>query len=88
MFGFSCHCLVIFPLWQDIARGPGGVVDDRLNLDVHAISELQTKGFPPTNDSFKYKYTYDDKGDYSECRPVIPIKGYAQKDWSAVYVRG
>ncbi len=43
------------------------MVDDRLNLDVHAINELQKKGFPPTNDSFKYQYTSDDKGDYSEC---------------------
>ena len=41
-------------------------MDDRLNLDVHAINELQTKGFPPTNDSFKYKYTSDDIGDYSK----------------------
>ncbi|XP_055592644.1 alanine--tRNA ligase, cytoplasmic [Uranotaenia lowii] len=30
-----------------------------VDLDVHAISELQEKKFPTTNDSFKYRYTAD-----------------------------
>ena len=42
-------------------------MDDRLNLDVHAINELQSKGLPPTNDSFKYKYTSDERGEYGGC---------------------
>lgn len=29
---------------------------DTVNLDVHAISELQDKNIPTTNDSFKYRY--------------------------------
>uniref|UniRef100_A0A2R5LM37 Alanine--tRNA ligase n=1 Tax=Ornithodoros turicata TaxID=34597 RepID=A0A2R5LM37_9ACAR len=32
-------------------------VDNGLKLDVHTISELQTKGIPPTDDLPKYNYT-------------------------------
>jgi len=31
-------------------------VDDTISFDVHAIIELQNKGVPPTDDSFKYNY--------------------------------
>ncbi len=34
-------------------------------MDVHAINDLQKKGFPPTDDSSKYNYTSDDQGNYS-----------------------
>ncbi|KAG5676030.1 hypothetical protein PVAND_005885 [Polypedilum vanderplanki] len=40
---------------------------DTVNLDVHAISELQEKGVPTTNDSFKYRYraeSIDSKAEY------------------------
>lgn len=36
---------------------------DTINLDVHAITELQNKGVPPTDDSFKYNYESDQKAD-------------------------
>ena len=42
----------------------GSIVDDRLNLDVHAISELQKQGFKPTNDLPKYSYSAADNGRY------------------------
>ena len=51
---------------QEIARGTGGGVDDAINLDIHAIDELQKKGIPPTNDKPKYKYTSDEQGNYGE----------------------
>lgn len=40
-----------------LSQGKAGEQADVINLDVHQISELQEKGIPPTNDSFKYKYT-------------------------------
>lgn len=40
-----------------ISQAKGTSHADSINLDVHAISELQAKGVPATNDSFKYKYT-------------------------------
>ena len=51
---------------QEIARGTGAGVDDSINLDVHAISELKSKGLPPTNDLPKYNYCADDSGKYSK----------------------
>ncbi|XP_014661746.1 PREDICTED: alanine--tRNA ligase, cytoplasmic-like [Priapulus caudatus] len=44
---------------QLVSQGPGGGVDDGINLDVHAISDLQQQGVSPTNDSLKYSYTYE-----------------------------
>lgn len=40
-----------------VSQGKTGGQADVINLDVHAISELQEKGVPATDDSFKYKYT-------------------------------
>ena len=54
------------PSQQEIARGAGSGVDDSINLDVHAISELKSKGLPPTNDLPKYNYSADDNGKYSK----------------------
>jgi len=51
---------------QEIARGAGSGIDDSINLDVHAISELKSKGLPPTNDLPKYNYSADDNGKYSK----------------------
>lgn len=39
-----------------LSQGKAGEQADVINLDVHAISELQSKGVPLTNDSIKYKY--------------------------------
>ena len=41
-----------------------GAVDDLVGLDVHAISELQKRGLPVTDDSPKYNYSVDDNGQY------------------------
>lgn len=40
-----------------LSQGKGADRVDAINLDVHAISELQSKGVPVTDDSTKYKYT-------------------------------
>ena len=49
-----------------MSQARGGAVNDEVNLDVHAISELQGKGVPPTDDSPKYRYTADEQGNYSK----------------------
>lgn len=41
-------------------------MNDQINLDVHAISDLRNRGFPPTDDLPKYNYTADSQGHYSE----------------------
>lgn len=41
---------------QLISQGRGAGIEDTINLDVHAITELQNQGIPPTNDAFKYNY--------------------------------
>jgi len=41
-----------------------GTVDDLVGLDVHAISDLQKRGLPLTDDSPKYGYSVDDSGQY------------------------
>lgn len=62
---------MINPSLQEIARGAGGGIADVVNLDIHAIAELQKKGFPPSNDKPKYNYTSDEQGNYSEWRDLI-----------------
>jgi alanyl-tRNA synthetase len=42
-----------------ISQGKAANAVDTINLDVHAISELQDKKIPTTNDSFKYRYKAD-----------------------------
>ncbi|XP_076283267.1 alanine--tRNA ligase, cytoplasmic isoform X1 [Lasioglossum baleicum] len=42
---------------QLISQSKSGGVDDQINLDVHAITELQNKGIKPTTDLPKYNYT-------------------------------
>ena len=49
-----------------MSQARGGAVNEEVNLDVHAISELQGKGVPPTDDSPKYRYTADEQGNYSK----------------------
>lgn len=46
-------------LAQIASQGKTGEIDDRINLDVHAITELQNKGVKPTNDLPKYNYVVD-----------------------------
>lgn len=62
-----CVCVCVYVAVQEIARGVGGGVADAVNLDVHAIAELQKK-FPPTNDKPKYRYySSEDQGKYRMC---------------------
>ncbi|XP_013389030.1 alanine--tRNA ligase, cytoplasmic [Lingula anatina] len=49
---------------QLTSQAGGGTVDDQVSLDVHALNELQSQGFPPTDDLPKYNYTSDESGNY------------------------
>ncbi len=51
---------------REIAKCTAGGVTDEEGLDTHAISELQNKGVPFTDDSFKYNYTADGNSKYCE----------------------
>ena len=57
-----------------MSQGTGGSIDDKIMLDVHAISDLQKRGIPPTDDSPKYKYSADDNGVYSKLKMLISWK--------------
>lgn len=50
---------------QQMSRCGGVADDDKTDIDVHAINELQTTGIKPTADLFKYNYTADDNGTYT-----------------------
>jgi len=50
---------------QLTSQATTGNADDQVNLDVHAINELQTKKVPVTNDAPKYAYSSDNSGTYS-----------------------
>lgn len=49
-----------------MSQSKSGGVDDQINLDVHAITELQSKGIKPTNDLLKYNYTVTNSIIYEE----------------------
>jgi len=65
---------------QLLSQGKGSGVDDTIAFDVHAINELQSKGVPPTNDSFKYNYqavssSIDSQYEFEPCTAkVIAIR--------------
>ncbi|KRT80774.1 tRNA synthetase [Oryctes borbonicus] len=44
---------------QIISQGKGTGVEDTINLDVHAITDLQKRNISPTDDSPKYNYQAD-----------------------------
>lgn len=54
--------------WQALSQGMGGTAADQIGLDVHAISDLQGRGVPTTDDSAKYKYQATEDGKY--CKSV------------------
>lgn len=56
----------LFSPFQLRSQGSGGATDDQVDLDVHAISDLQGRGIPVTNDLPKYRYSADDEGNYSK----------------------
>lgn len=41
-------------------------MNDQINLDIHAITELQGRGIKPTNDSSKYNYKVISSVKYEE----------------------
>lgn len=47
------------------SQGKGAGDVDHIMLDIYAIEELRNKNVPATDDSPKYKYNSDDKGDYA-----------------------
>ena len=49
---------------QLLSQAGAGTVDDHVGLDVHAISELQKRGLPMTDDSPKYNYSVNNSGSY------------------------
>lgn len=51
---------------QLISQNKAGGVDDQINLDVHAITELQSKGIEPTDDTPKYNYIVISSTKYKE----------------------
>ena len=68
---------------QKLSQGPGGVQNDQISLDIHAISDLQGQGIPPTDDLPKYKYTADDSGQYSMYMLFYPTKCFF---WGGGYI--
>ncbi|ENN77299.1 hypothetical protein YQE_06125, partial [Dendroctonus ponderosae] len=60
---------------QIISQGKGTGVADTINLDVHAITELQNRQIPPTNDSPKYDYeanqNVDDEYKFGACEASV-----------------
>ncbi|CAB3999052.1 alanine--tRNA ligase, cytoplasmic [Paramuricea clavata] len=51
---------------QEIARGKTSAGEEIITLDIHSINHLQNVlKLPRTEDSFKYKYTSDDDGNYN-----------------------
>lgn len=66
-----------------MSQGTGSTIDDRIMLDVHAISDLQNRGVPPTDDSPKHNYTADDEGNYSKIKLLILTQNLiSRKDFS------
>jgi hypothetical protein len=57
----------IFFFEQDLSQGSGGTVTDLIGLDVHAISDLQNRNIPTTDDAPKYNYQATESGQYSKC---------------------
>lgn len=64
----------MFNLSQLISQSKSGGVDDQINLDVHAITELQNKGIKPTNDLPKYNYNVVNNKLYEEYE-FVPCTG-------------
>ncbi|GAB1869571.1 Alanine--tRNA ligase [Camponotus japonicus] len=51
---------------QLISQNKAGGVDDQINLDIHAITEMQEHGIKPTDDSPKYDYKVISSVKYEE----------------------
>ena len=68
ILGCTCVCFLRFNIFcfQLISQGGSTGVDDQINLDVHAISDLNNKDFPPTDDLPKYNYSANGDGFYGK----------------------
>lgn len=67
MFLYICILNKEFSLpLQLISQSKAGGVDDQINLDVHAITELQEQNVKPTDDSPKYNYKVRNSVMYKE----------------------
>lgn len=68
---------------QITSQGKGTGVADTINLDVHAITELQTKGVPPTDDLDKYSYdsteTPDSEYTFKPCEATVIALRYDKR---------
>jgi alanyl-tRNA synthetase len=67
-----------------ISQGKAASKDDTVNLDVHAISELQEKKITLTNDSFKYRYKAESSSPEAEyvfeaCKGKVLALRYGNK---------
>merc|ERR1712088_607102 len=47
---------------QLASSGKAGGAEDTLSLDVHALNDLKSRGFAPTDDSPKYEYVVEGEG--------------------------
>lgn len=47
------------------SKAGGNTVEELIDLDVHAITNLKDTGVPITNDKPKYQYTSNESGEYS-----------------------
>ncbi|KAL1490632.1 hypothetical protein ABEB36_013293 [Hypothenemus hampei] len=60
---------------QITSQGKGVGIADTINLDVHAITELQNLGVPPTDDSPKYNYDAEENSDseykFKDCEAKV-----------------
>ena len=52
-------------IFQELARAKGPGADILCSLDVHALDELKVKGYPQTDDKYKYDYAKNE-GDYGK----------------------
>ncbi|KAI5704152.1 hypothetical protein M8J75_002455 [Diaphorina citri] len=62
---------------QLLSQGKGATIEDTIGLDIHSITDLQTRGVPPTDDSPKYKYaptqpdTADGAYEFEPCEGTV-----------------
>uniref|UniRef100_H2Y7J6 Alanine--tRNA ligase n=1 Tax=Ciona savignyi TaxID=51511 RepID=H2Y7J6_CIOSA len=55
-----------------VSKGVVQNISDSIALDVHMITDLQQKEFPPTDDSFKYLYSHNENDyNFAPCKASI-----------------
>lgn len=65
---------------QIASQGKGAGIEDKITLDVHAITELQSSGVAPTDDSSKYDYSASEDVDgeyrFGSCEATVVVLRY------------